>query len=185
MSFASDAGDDLGLIAETRAQSDPSVSEGLSIVFNNEVPIKFADSDVAQIVRVRVLEKRESDDGPVEGVRLELRREDQVEFYLTCSFDQREFDAFSKQNKLMVEFPYFSESLINLFTRSVKQPKDYTVQFEGDNQLVFIQTLRLRAVEVFRLTFAPVPRTSSASTSSSDSTPSKWSCRGPPRSTPH
>jgi hypothetical protein len=151
----SDTRDDLILLAETRAQSDPSVSEGFSIVFNNEALITFPESDVPQIVRVRVLEKRESDLAPVECVSLELRREDQVEFYLTASFAQREFDAFAKQNKLTVEFDNFSRSLIDLFTRSVKQPKDYRVQFEQRDELVFIQTLRLRAVEVFRITFAP------------------------------
>jgi hypothetical protein len=155
MSFVSDTSDDLSLLAETRPQSDPSVSDGFSIVFNNEVPIAFPESDVPQIVRVRVLEKRESGLAPVEGVRLELRREDQVEFYLTASFVKREFEAFAKQNRLTVEFDSFSRSLIDLFTRSVKQPKDYKVQFEHSDELVFIQTLRLRAVEVFRIAFTP------------------------------
>jgi hypothetical protein len=157
MSFVSDTSDDLSLLAETRAQSDPSVSEGVSILFNNEVPITFPESEVPQIVRVRVLEKRESELAPVESVRLELRREDQVEFYLVASFVEREFAAFAEQNKLTVEFGNFSRSLIDLFTRSVKQPKDYRVQFEHGNELVFIQTLRLRAVEVFRITFTNGP----------------------------
>jgi hypothetical protein len=156
MSFVSDASDDLSLLAETRAQSDPSVSEGFAIVFNNEVPIKFPDADVPRIVRVRVLEKRESDDAPVSGIRLELRREDRVEFCLTSSFEERDYTTFKKQNRLSVEFDKFSQSLIDLFTRSVKQPRDYKIQFEEDDQLVFIQSLRLRAVEVFRLSFKPV-----------------------------
>jgi hypothetical protein len=95
----------------------------------------------------------------LEQVRIELSNESQIEFFLVASFGPSDFAALSREGQLRIEFRDFSKSLIDLFTGALKRPANCQLRYiEGDDgtgNLLFIQVVRVRAVELLRLQFSP------------------------------
>jgi hypothetical protein len=154
MSFATD--DSVSLLAETRRRFDPSVQEGLTLLFSNEVKVLF-DSSAPRIIRARVLEK--ADSGTVELVRIELTSELDLAFYLVASFSPADYAELQRKHGLRIGFDAFAKGIIDLLTRSVTTPKECQIEFrdkDGVNgNLAFVQMLRLRKVDVFVLELSP------------------------------
>jgi hypothetical protein len=160
MSKSGDSDQSLNLIAESYTAMDPSMLAGYRIIFNKEINLFFAYPGETEldkrIVRFRILEKGESVD-VLEEIRIEISTEKDIAFALECTIKAGDFEEIQAKNHLRIEFKGFSNSISDLLVRSVQNAKEYQVKFEqgadygGD--LIFYQTLRLRAVEVFRLTF--------------------------------
>jgi hypothetical protein len=160
MSVLSGLNESASLIAETYASIDPSVLAGYTIFFNREVILFFFFQDEAdaekRIVRVRILEKKDKE-GTLEELRIEISTEKDLAFSLECIIGPSEFLEIQQQSHLRIEFHEFANSVADLLKRSVENAKEYQVKFiqgkDYGGSLAFYQTLRLRAVEVFRLAF--------------------------------
>lgn len=165
MSYANDK-QSYDLVTENYTTFDPSLLAGYEIVFNREINLYFSyfDSDdkgkgneteeEKRIVRFRILEKREDS---LEEIRMEIFSEADITFMLESVITTQSFRDLSAKNRLRIKFEDFSRSVIDLLEKSVTAPDDCQIRYlqneDYSGRLVFMQTLRLRKLEVFSIDF--------------------------------
>lgn len=158
MSYANDK-QSYDLVTENYTTFDPSLLAGYEIVFNREINLFFSyfndkEESEKRIVRFRILEKHESS---LEEIRMEIFSENDITFMLESVITTQTFRDLAEKNRLRIKFEDFSHSVIDLLEKSVTAPNDCQIKYQQNEdysgRLVFMQTLRLRQLEVFSIDF--------------------------------
>lgn len=147
------------LIADEITLFDPDAIEGYVESFNKEIPLTFKNGDektVSMVVRIRVLQKGDSEN--LESIKIEMFNDEDLTFFQECIIEKEQFSEMREKTlkNCRIEFEKMPSSIIELLENSVRKAEQYSIQYlekGGSGSLLFMQSLRLRSVEIFRLEF--------------------------------
>ena len=168
MSFLNETDKSISLTSESYSMFDPTILEGYSFVFSQSVrtAIIFEDEqpDFRQL-EYRIFEKR-NEDG-LNEIKIEIMDDKEVGLLLICVLTQEEYENLIEEKNLKVDFSQFTQSLIDLIMRGLSKQNEERAKKQDNidiqlllsedysGKLVFLQSLRLRSVEVFSLDLHP------------------------------
>uniref|UniRef100_A0A7S1DPD2 Spindle assembly abnormal protein 6 N-terminal domain-containing protein n=2 Tax=Hemiselmis andersenii TaxID=464988 RepID=A0A7S1DPD2_HEMAN len=150
-------------------EHDPSVSEGHRVLYDREVPFEIRNQtdphDAAQevgtleAIKVKILVM--GDVANPLTLRIELTSENDLFFHFNHNLDEHGFRQVQEHQKLMVDFPEYSNVLIRMLNNCIKEPHSHLAVFvierEGLARLDFIQNMEYKFVELLSCNFIASP----------------------------
>jgi len=150
-------------------EQDPSVSEGHKVLYDREVPFEIRNQtdphDAAlevgtlEAIKVKILVMGE-EQNPL-TLRIELTSENDLFFHFNHNLDDHGFRQVQEHQKLMVDFPEYSNVLIRMLNNCIKEPHSHLAVFvierEGLARLDFIQNMEYKFVELLSCNFIASP----------------------------
>jgi hypothetical protein len=148
------------------AATDPSVGAGDEVFYSEEFSLEYRiESDdsasASSFVQFRIITHRSPDpEQPrLEQVRFEIFNDSDLYFFIESVFDAERFEQLKATGDLLVGFEEFPREVEKLLRDSQSGSSDVAVALyeaqDGSRRLEFNQLLELRAVEIFKLQFAP------------------------------
>lgn len=145
-------------------EMDPSLAEGHRVVYDREVPfeLRVQDAEVGpqevgtlEAVRTKILVL--GDEQCPHHCRMELTSENDLFFHYTHGVDEGGFRTMQEQQKLMVDFPEYTQVIIKMLNNCIKEPHTYLAVFvmrrDGNARLDFIQNMEYKFVELLSCDF--------------------------------
>jgi hypothetical protein len=95
------------------------------------------------------------------SLRIELTSENDLFFHYTHNLDEHGFRSIQEQQKLMVDFPEYSNVLVRMLNNCIKEPHTHLAVFvierDGLARLDFIQNMEYKFVELLSCHFLASP----------------------------
>jgi hypothetical protein len=108
------------------------------VVYDREVPFELRVQESSEgpqpvgtleAIKVKLLVLGEPE-GSVTSVRMELSSEADLFFHYTHQIDEAGFQLVQEQQKLMVEFPDYTNILIRMLNHCIKEPHSYMSEWQ-------------------------------------------------------
>lgn len=144
---------------------DPSLTDGLKIVYNKEVPMdlkletKEGQKDIAsfELIRVKVLSDSSSKETSPTCVKVELSSENDLLFHYTSIIDEGTFAKMKKLQNLKIEFSEYCELVEKICENCINSPDIYIglfiIQKEGISKLQFVKGSDFKFLELLLIEF--------------------------------
>ena len=100
-------------------------------------------------------------EGRVDNIRVELTSENDLFFHYTHLVDEAHFQAMQEGQKLMIDFPDYTNVLIKMLNSCTKEPHNFLAVFimhrDGNARLDFIQNIEYKFIELLSCDFKASP----------------------------
>jgi len=145
-------------------EMDPSLAEGHRLTYEREVPFELriqegegGPQEVGTLEAIKVKILILGDESNAENIKVELTSENDMFFHYTHSLTEESFKTVQEDQKLMIEFPDYSNILIKMLNSCIKEPHSYLAVFimqrDGSARLDFIQNMEYKFVELLSMDF--------------------------------
>lgn len=163
-------------------EMDPSLAEGHTVVFDREAPFELRIQDpnsgpqevgTLEAIRVKILQMVSSfraffyiyllqgEPNNLQNVKIELTSENDLFFHYTHIVDEDSFRHMQENQKLMIEFPDYTNILVKMVNSCIKEPHSFLAVFimnrDGTAKLDFIQNIEYKFIELLSCDFMASP----------------------------
>mmetsp|Transcript_26366 Transcript_26366/g.26613 ORF Transcript_26366/g.26613 Transcript_26366/m.26613 type:complete len:214 (-) Transcript_26366:133-774(-) len=138
---------------------DPSLTDGFHVIYDREVPMEIrnhiqGETEIRpgslEAIKVKILVLG-PDDSPT-SIRLEFTSEADLFFSYMHRIDRTGYRIVQEQQKLMIDFPEYSNVLIRMLNLCIREPQTHLAVFmmygETEARLDFIQNMDYKFVEL-------------------------------------
>jgi hypothetical protein len=137
------------------------------VIYDREVPFELRVQESSEgpqpvgtleAIKVKLLVLGDlGEGGGLSSVRMELSSEADLFFHYSHQLDEAGFQLVQEQQKLMVEFPDYTNVLIRMLNNCIKEPHSYMAVFVMQHgvhaRLDFIQNMEYKFIELMTCNF--------------------------------